>query len=84
MAWERIHRTINANGGVSVTTGYLSETITLGDDADSSTSHLPIATKSDATILAVFDAASTFVCKRRCCNDCNFILFSKFRFNIFF
>ena len=59
MAWERIHRTINANGGVSVTTGYLSETITLGDDADSSTSHLPIATKSDATILAVFDADIT-------------------------
>ena len=55
MAWERIHRTINANGGVSVTTGYLSETITLGDDADSSTSHLPIATKSDATILAIFN-----------------------------
>ena len=64
MAWERIHRTVNSDGGVSVTTGYLSETITLGDDADSSTSHLTISTKSDATMLADFSsdlAADTYV-----------------------
>ena len=54
MAWDRFHRTEDSNGKVSVTPGYLSETITLGNDADASTSHLPVSTKSDATILVIF------------------------------
>ena len=64
MAWDRFHRTEDSNGKVSVTPGYLSETITLGNDADASTSHLPVATKSDATILIMFSAdlnADTYV-----------------------
>ena len=54
MAWDRFHRTEDSNGRVSITPGYLSETITLGNDADASTSHLPVSTKSDATILVIF------------------------------
>mgnify|MGYP003134316214 FL=1 len=54
MAWDRFHKTVNSDGKVSVTPGYLSETITLGNDADASTSHLPVSTKSDATILVIF------------------------------
>jgi hypothetical protein len=64
MAWDRFHKTTNANGGQSVTTGYLSETITLGNNADASTSQLTIPTKSDATILVIFSAdlaADTYV-----------------------
>jgi hypothetical protein len=56
MAWDRIHRTVNGNGGVSMTPGYLSETITLGNNADSSTSVLDYPVKSDITILAKFSA----------------------------
>jgi len=56
MAWDRFHKSINSNGGVTATTGYLSETITLGNDADASTSQLTIPTKSDATILVSFSA----------------------------
>jgi len=64
MAWERIHKTINANGGVSIETGYLKQRIVLGNNADSSTSYLPVPTKSDATILAKFTAdlsADTYI-----------------------
>lgn len=56
MAWDRFHKSINSNGGVTATTGYLSETITLGNNADASTSQLTIPTKSDATILVSFSA----------------------------
>jgi hypothetical protein len=64
MAWDSIHRTVDGNGQVTMTPGYLSETITLGNDADASTSHLPYPTKSDATMLVVFSAdlaTDTFV-----------------------
>ena len=64
MAWTRIHKTIGSNGEVTVTTGYLSQTITLANNADVSTSHLTIPTKSDATILAKFShelLADTYV-----------------------
>ena len=64
MAWDRIHESIDSNGAVTMTPGYLSETITLGNDADSSTSHLPISTKSDATILVIFGrdlSADTYI-----------------------
>jgi len=64
MAWDRFHKSVNSDGGVSATTGYLSETITLGNDADASTSQLTIPTKSDATILVMFSAdlaADTYV-----------------------
>jgi hypothetical protein len=57
MAWDRFHKTVGGNGQVTMTTGYLSETITLGDaTTDASTSHIPYPVKSDATILAVFSA----------------------------
>ena len=64
MAWDRIHSTIGSNGQVTMTPGYLSEQITLGNDEDASTSHLPYPTKSDATMLVVFSAdlsADTYV-----------------------
>ena len=64
MAWDNKHVTPNSNGGHSFKLGYLSETITLGNDADASTSHIPYPIKSDATILAVFSAdlaADTYV-----------------------
>ena len=56
MAWDRFHKTINSNGGVECTTGYMSETITLGDNADASTSYIPGPLNSDVTILAIFSA----------------------------
>ena len=56
MAWDRFHKTIGGNGQVTMTTGYLSETIALGDDADASTSHIPYPVKSDATMLVVFNS----------------------------
>ena len=59
MAWDRIHRTVGGNGQVTMTPGYLSETITLGNDADASTSHLDYPTKSDATILVVSNCPKT-------------------------
>jgi hypothetical protein len=64
MAWDRIHRTIGSNGQVTMTPGYLSETITLGNDADASTSPLDYPIKSDTTILVKFDndiTADTYV-----------------------
>jgi len=55
MAWDRWHQVNHASGeGLTITPGYLSETIGLKNNADSSTSYLPVSTKSDATILAVF------------------------------
>tara|TARA_R100001594_G_scaffold13276_4_gene28739 strand:- start:3823 stop:4281 length:459 start_codon:yes stop_codon:yes gene_type:complete len=64
MAWDRLHRTVNSDGRVTCTPGYLSERITLGNNADASTSHLDYPTKSDATILVKFSAdlaADTYV-----------------------
>jgi len=64
MAWDRMHRTVNSDGRVTMTPGYLSETITLGNNADATTSHLSYPTKSDATILVMFSAdlaADTYV-----------------------
>ena len=64
MAWDSIRKTIGSNGQVTMTPGYLSETITLGNNLDASTSHIPYPVKSDATILAVFSAdlgADTYV-----------------------
>ena len=64
MAWDRIHRSVNGNGGVSMTPGYYSETITLGNDADASTSILDTPIKSDTTILVKFSrdiTADTYV-----------------------
>ena len=54
MAWDKMHRVVGGNGQVTMTPGYLTETITLGDDADASTSYLPVSLNSDATILAIF------------------------------
>tara|TARA_Y100001963_G_scaffold100972_1_gene138902 strand:+ start:3135 stop:3593 length:459 start_codon:yes stop_codon:yes gene_type:complete len=60
MAWDRIHKTIGSNGQVTMTPGYLSETITLGDaTTDASTSHIDYPTKADFTVLAVFSAVLT-------------------------
>ena len=64
MAWYKIHRSVNSDGGVSMTPGYYSETITLGNDADASTSVLDTPIKSDTTILVKFSAditADTYV-----------------------
>ena len=65
MAWDRFHKSFNyTTGSTTMTTGYLSETITLGNNADASTSQLTIPTKSDATILVMFSAdlgADTYV-----------------------
>ena len=64
MAWDRIHKTIGSNGQVTMTPGYLSETITLGNNADASTSVLDYPIKSDMTVLAKFSAdleADTYV-----------------------
>ena len=64
MVWDRLHRTVNSDGRVTCTPGYLSEQITLGNNADASTSHLDYPTKSDATILVKFSAdlsADTYV-----------------------
>ena len=56
MAWDSIHKTVGSNGQMPMTPGYLSETITLGNNADSSTSHIAFPVKSDFTILAKFSA----------------------------
>jgi hypothetical protein len=64
MAWDRIHKTIGSNGQVTMTPGYLSERIDLGNDADSSTSVIDYPIKSDMTVLAKFSAdlgADTYV-----------------------
>ena len=64
MAWDRMHTVYGSNGQVTMTPGYLSETITLGNDANASTSTIDYPTKSDATMLVVFSAellADTYV-----------------------
>ena len=64
MAWDRMHTVYGINGQVTMTPGYLSETITLGNDANASTSTIDYPTKSDATMLVVFSAellADTYV-----------------------
>ena len=64
MAWDRFNITTNSDGGQSFQTGVLKETITLGNNADASTSHLNYPTKSDATMLVMFSAdlnADTYV-----------------------
>ena len=59
MAWDKLHKTTNSDGKQEFTVGYASETITLGDDADSSTSILPRPITSDITVLVVFSAELT-------------------------
>tara|TARA_R100000458_G_C8267259_1_gene242246 strand:- start:672 stop:1130 length:459 start_codon:yes stop_codon:yes gene_type:complete len=64
MAWDSMHESIDSNGAVTITPGYLSETITLGNNADASTSHVPYPVKSDITMLVKFSAdigADTYV-----------------------
>ena len=64
MAWDRIHKVVGGNSQVTMTPGYYSETITLGNDADASTSVLDTPIKSDTTILVKFSAditADTYV-----------------------
>ena len=64
MAWDRLHRSVDGNGAVTMTPGYLSERVNLADDADASSSSLDYPIKSDYTILAVFNAdlgADTYV-----------------------
>lgn len=71
MAWDSLHKTYSAESGqindraVIMTPGYLSEAITLGNNADASTSIItPLAMNSDMTILVVFSrdlAADTYV-----------------------
>jgi len=56
MAWDSLHRTVDSNGKVSCTPGYLSERITLGNNADASTSTIPGPINSDMTVLAVFSS----------------------------
>ena len=51
MAWDRFHKTINSDGKVECTTGYMSETITLANAGTARTSTLPGPYKSDMTIL---------------------------------
>ena len=54
MAWEKMHRTVGSNGEVTMSPGYYEETVTLGNNADASTSALDFPIKSDITILATF------------------------------
>ena len=64
MAWDKFHKTVGTNGQMTMTTGYLSETVGLGNNVDKSTSPLTIPTKSDATILVKFSvdlSADTYV-----------------------
>jgi hypothetical protein len=65
VAWDDMHRVVGLNGQISMTPGFLSETITLGNNADSSTSIITnIATNSDVTVLVQFGrdlAADTYV-----------------------
>ena len=65
MAWDKLHKVVDASTGkVECTLGYMSEQITLGNDADSSTSYIPGPINSDMTILAVFSgelSADTYV-----------------------
>ena len=60
MAWDRIHKTIGGNGQVTMTPGYLSETITLADGSSSmvaaSTSAIDYPIKSDYTLLIDFSS----------------------------
>ena len=59
MAWEKMHRTVGSNGEVTMSPGYYEETVTLGNNADASTSALDFPIKSDITILATFSADLT-------------------------
>ena len=65
MAWNRYHKTTNiTTGSVTMTPGYYSETITLGNNADASTSTINFPVKSDYTLLATFSAdlsADTYI-----------------------
>tara|TARA_R110002012_G_scaffold242007_1_gene416381 strand:- start:3489 stop:3974 length:486 start_codon:yes stop_codon:yes gene_type:complete len=63
MAWENIHRTVGANGQVTVETGYWSETINLLNWADAGnngksayTSTIPISSDFVFTVLMKFSA----------------------------
>tara|TARA_R110001583_G_scaffold40747_7_gene130006 strand:+ start:9687 stop:10145 length:459 start_codon:yes stop_codon:yes gene_type:complete len=59
MAWEKMHRTVGSNGEVTMSPGYYEETVTLGNNADASTSALDFPIKSDITILATFSGDLT-------------------------
>lgn len=70
MAWTTGKKTYSAASGkvndraISITPGYYTETITLGNDTDSSTSYLPFPIKSDFTILVDFSgdlSADTYI-----------------------
>mgnify|MGYP003634745163 CR=1 FL=1 len=51
MAWDSINRVIGSNGQITMTPGYLSESVAMKNNADVVTSHLPVPVKSDFTIL---------------------------------
>ena len=61
MAWTNIHKTVNANGGATIETGYWKEQINLLDWSDAAnngksayTTHLPFALVDDFTVLMYF------------------------------
>ena len=65
MAWERIHKTINGNGGVSIRTGYATETVTLlnwsggaNNGVKAYTSPINIPIKGDIAVLVQFQLSS--------------------------
>ena len=63
MAWNSINKVIGGNGQVTMTPGYLTETIDLpdmsvGGNQDAVTSHIPYPVKSDFTILVIISDAS--------------------------
>lgn len=59
MAWDRFHKTIGSSSQVRMIPGYYTETITLGNDADASTSNIPGPINSDATVLVIFEDTFT-------------------------
>ena len=64
MAWDTMHRSIGGNGQIRMTPGYMSEEITLGNNADASTSVITMPHDSDMTVLIHFSAelaADTYV-----------------------
>ena len=70
MAWDSIHKAYSSVSGkvndraVQMTPGYYTETITLADDDDASTSYLPFPVKSDFTMLVTLGGdlgADTYV-----------------------
>lgn len=56
MGWTTIHKTTDSNGRMSHETGYWTETIDLGNNADASTSSIPFPLVGDFTVLIDFSA----------------------------